>query len=326
MCKISLIIPAYNVDKYIEDCLYSCINQEVSPRTYEIVVVNDGSTDKTESIINRFIKENPKYQIKIISQENRGLSVARNIGVKYSTGEFIWFIDSDDWIRQSCLSEIISILELHPSLDMLKFTATDVIGEKNIKRSITSCFDKGLITNGASLLNFNPIPVCATLYVVRKSLLIEKNIFFLQGVFHEDMEFSPRLYNMASKVYVINKSFYYIRQTPGSITRSINPKKSFDLFIIIRSLLQYMNKDKAKSIKGFYQIILLCLNSSFKNISYCTKKDQALLISSFKELNLSFRVFFSSQVMKYRIQGVFYSLLDKKIYAKLMIKYYNIKK
>mgnify|MGYP001006884620 CR=1 FL=1 len=100
---ISLIAPAYNVEKYIEACVHSCENQDLPRDSYEIIIVNDGSTDSTYSTIERLsgVYEN----IRIVTQKNQGLSVARNNGFKLARGKYVWFIDSDDCISSNCLGK-----------------------------------------------------------------------------------------------------------------------------------------------------------------------------------------------------------------------------
>ena len=106
---ISLIAPAYNVEKYIEACVHSCENQDLPRDSYEIIIVNDGSTDSTYSTIERLsgVYEN----IRIVTQKNQGLSVARNNGFKLARGKYVWFIDSDDCISSNCLGKCLEIME-----------------------------------------------------------------------------------------------------------------------------------------------------------------------------------------------------------------------
>ena len=101
MKKISLIIPVYNVEKYLENCINSCLKQDISINDYEIIIVNDGSPDDCWNIIQRYA--NQHSNIKTINKENGGLSSARNAGINVAEGELIWFIDSDDSIKENCL-------------------------------------------------------------------------------------------------------------------------------------------------------------------------------------------------------------------------------
>ena len=105
--KISLIVPVYNVEKYIEKCLLSCLKQDIPQSDYEIIVVNDGSPDSSLAIAERIAAA--ATNIIIVSQKNGGLSAARNTGLKIAKGDYIWFIDSDDTIKENCLKSIVLI-------------------------------------------------------------------------------------------------------------------------------------------------------------------------------------------------------------------------
>ncbi|MDC9723357.1 MAG: glycosyltransferase family 2 protein [Urechidicola sp.] len=110
---LSIVIPVYNVEEYIEKCLVSCSNQDISKNDYELIVVNDGSPDKSLEICERLL---PSIEnMTIVSQENRDLSGARNTGLKYAKGNYVWFVDSDDWLEENCLDEIISRIKEHQS-------------------------------------------------------------------------------------------------------------------------------------------------------------------------------------------------------------------
>ena len=98
--KLSIIIPMYNVEPYIEKCLLSCLNQNIPHADYEIIVVNDGSPDGSLGIARRIAST--VDNMLIVSQENGGLSAARNKGLSYAKGEYVWFVDSDDWIEENC--------------------------------------------------------------------------------------------------------------------------------------------------------------------------------------------------------------------------------
>lgn len=104
--ELSFIIPAFNCSKYISDCILSLIQQDLSPENYEIIIINDGSTDNTRSILTDFQE---KYKnIKVYDQDNHGRDYARNQGVKKAKGDYIWFIDNDDYITANCIKKLIS--------------------------------------------------------------------------------------------------------------------------------------------------------------------------------------------------------------------------
>src|SRR5690606_27089299 len=106
---LSIVIPVYNVSEYVEKCIRSCYNQAVNQSCYEIIVINDGSKDDSLAICERLQEE--FTDLKIITQNNKGLSGARNTGIANAHGKYIWFVDSDDWIEDNCLIEIFELIK-----------------------------------------------------------------------------------------------------------------------------------------------------------------------------------------------------------------------
>ncbi|MBQ7709263.1 MAG: glycosyltransferase, partial [Bacteroidales bacterium] len=119
--RISIIVPMYNVESYMEECLKSLWNQDLREDEYEVIIVNDGSTDKSLDIAQEICANHPNAQI--ISQENKGLSMARNAGLAQAQGDSIWFVDADDWIAPGCLKSICRQME---DLDILAIAANNI--------------------------------------------------------------------------------------------------------------------------------------------------------------------------------------------------------
>ena len=104
MVKLSIIIPVYNTEEYLPRCLNSCLEQDLLANEYEIIAINDGSSDNSLQILNAYALKYPN--IRVINQENRGLGATRNRGLNLAIGEYIWFVDSDDWVLENCLLDI----------------------------------------------------------------------------------------------------------------------------------------------------------------------------------------------------------------------------
>ena len=193
MVKLSLIIPVYNVEKYIYDCIESCINQNLSSEKYEIIFVNDGSTDNSGKIINKYKEE--YSNIILIEQENNGVSSARNNGLNAASGEYIWFIDSDDYIKENILLDIVNILDDYKP-DKLEFEYEKVNGIKNKNKNIEHLN----IVKSTNITNNMPDNGYTWKYIVRKELLDVNNIKFLEGVpMCEDLHFTFLLNIFAKK-------------------------------------------------------------------------------------------------------------------------------
>lgn len=140
--ELSIIIPAYNIESYISACIESVLDQDISETEYELIIINDGSSDKTLSVIKKY---DSIENIRIIDQINRGLSEARNIGVKHAKGKYIWFIDGDDTITPMCLKNIliacneknVDLFGVGPSIPFIKIFPIDFDIANDVSRLFT---------------------------------------------------------------------------------------------------------------------------------------------------------------------------------------------
>lgn len=220
---LTIVIPAYNVEKELAKCIESCMNQDLPKDSYEIIIVNDGSTDQTLYIANYTAA---KYNtIRVISQPNMGLSGARNTGMKYAKGKYIWFIDSDDFIKENVLKLLLSKVEKE-NLDCLFFRLKRVFEkeqmcqEVGVYECVQPQVEKNKIMTGkqAIIQGYNPSSVCAIIF--NTSFLFNNNLQFLQGIYHEDAEFTYRMMCKAERVKFITISPYCYFTHSGTMTRS----------------------------------------------------------------------------------------------------------
>lgn len=306
--KISIIVPVYNVEKYIRKCLDSIIHQINVPQSFfEVVVVNDGSVDNSLTIIEEFRQH--YSNISVLTQSNQGLSIARNNGLSIARGEYIWFIDSDDWIARNSL-EILLRLTDEKKPDVIHFRAANSICDKlqirtkkfvDIERSYT----------GIEIICQNIWDTCVPFYIYKRDFLEKNHLFFFPNIFHEDNEFTPRMLYYAQKVYLINDVLYNVSQNPQSITRSINLKKSFDLILISQLLYKFaMENISDKVVKlRFFQFIALNIN----NALYGTRYMNSLVVKKFnQELRQNKELFYClshSKIYKYTIEGYLFKLI-----------------
>lgn len=179
--KVSIIIPVYGVEKYISQCLESVINQ--SYENIEIIVVNDGTKDNSMKIVEEYLLDE---RIKIINKENGGLASARNRGIEEATGEYIYFLDSDDWIEVNTIEVLV---EESNNLDII-YSNFWYFDEKNQKkRKNKEKIKSNMSMTGEYLLGYSTeIMVWNKIY--KKSFLEEKQLRFLEGIIHEDEEFT----------------------------------------------------------------------------------------------------------------------------------------
>lgn len=230
--KLSIVIPVYNMEKYLKRCLDSIIlyNNDVK-KIIEVIVVNDGSVDDSKKIIQLY-DWNGFNHIEL-NKENGGLSDARNFGFNYVNGEYVWFIDSDDWIEKNSISQIIPLLE---SIDALHFPSYFLQFDDSYNIKKCNSFGK----SGRELTQGEyQYPVQFTIY--RKEFLKENNLSFQYGILMEDLHFSPRALYKADTVRILSFPVYHYYQRSGSIMKSnVSKKRLEDRIWIAHDLYNFM--------------------------------------------------------------------------------------
>jgi len=224
MLRLSIIVPCYNVEAYLEKCLISLLQQDISKNDYEIVIINDGSTDGSLAIAEEYEKKNKN--IKIISQTNKGLGAARNTGIKVSKGKSILFVDSDDFIKENVLEGLLNTLE-SDTLDILRFNYEGIDEKGNIiskkKNSTYSINWNEEITNGEVFLTEKLGWACYVWAFLFDSSFLKKNkIHFNEDIYFEDVEWLVNVLLKAQRVKCINKHVYFYLLRSGSITQSVD--------------------------------------------------------------------------------------------------------
>ena len=308
--KLSIIVPMYNVELYIEKCLLSCLNQNLPASDYEIIVVNDGSTDSSLAIAERIASLYDN--LTIVSQKNAGLSAARNKAISLAKGKYVWFVDSDDRIQENCLRYILDEC-YNNGLDLYSICAANMINGQAIRSFSYENLD---VIEGIESINSYKIPHCAPFTICRRQFLIDNNLKFYEGIYHEDSEWSPRVYYHAKKVGFTNEILYFVTINPNSITRTANPKKGFDCIKVAESLDNFYNSTaKRECARFFHNYISLMLNNGLSNFltkventtSFCEKEFRIVL---YKKRHL-FIYLRKSSIFKYKIEGYLFSLFPK---------------
>jgi len=233
---ISLIIPVYNVEQYLRDCLNSVVAQTNSD--YEVICVNDGSTDGSLTILEEF--QNRYNQITVITQQNKGLSGARNTGILAAKGDYLFFLDSDDWIEPNTLK----ILEQKQhGEDLVCFNGRRVFEDGRTEEPDNGIEEPKL--NGweyygkYALVRRKFHFVCSVLRLYRREYLMEHKLFFEEGIYHEDNLFTPLACYYAQTVKVIPNILYIYRIREGSIMQTPNVQKLFDMIRVANKLSDF---------------------------------------------------------------------------------------
>ncbi len=250
--KVSIIIPVYNVEDYIEECLSSVNYIDID---YEIVIVNDGSTDSSLDKIKAFAV-NYSGKIKIINKPNGGLSSARNVGILNSSGDYLFFLDSDDYIDvEQFVSFANSVIQGNVDMGFadFKYLIKDQYVENKrtqFRRKITQSINSTLdgISFGERYFdrksNFFNVEACFLL--LKSSLLKEHNLYFKEGIYHEDTLFTLSCLAYAKAVRYYDNAFYIYRMRDGSIMHTDNPiiieKKKSDKGLVSLELFNLKKK------------------------------------------------------------------------------------
>lgn len=303
MKKVSIIVPVYNVEKYIKRCLDSLVNQTLED--IEIIVVNDGSPDNSQLIINKYKKQYPN-KIKSYIKSNSGLSDTRNYGLKKAKAEYIAFLDSDDWVETNIYEKMYK-KAIEGNFDMvvcdLKYAG---IGAE---KYVSSKFKKDLCDKQEikeSMIDIYPA-VWNKLYD-RK--LFETNIRFKKDVWYEDVEFIHRLYPYINSIGVVKEPLIYYFQREGSITSTYN-NKLYNYIDNLNGIIDFYKE------KGFYDeykkeleyvYIRYLFGTFMKNI--IKTKDKSQYIKAYKMVTTNVRNNFKN----YRKNKYFYCCGIKGLY------------
>lgn len=272
--KYSIIVCVYNGEKYIDTCLSSLLCQTY--HNYEIIIVDDGSFDQTSSLLKKYAK---KPNIRIISQKNKGLSMARNIGVQKSTGDFLLFVDIDDTVSPFLLETIENQME--DDIDLIKFNYAYTYDKKD-NVSMISHFDNRIVTGEEAfclLALFKKPFELAVLYAYRRSFFEKNGFVFEKGMYHEDYGLIPYVLLKSKKVKLLDDVLYYYYQSEDSITRNDDSlktvKKANDIF-----LHSSMHKKRASTMdlssftrKLYYSYIANAVLLRYDTLSGMDKKE-----------------------------------------------------
>lgn len=291
--RLSIIVPVYNVADYLAKCLDSLITQDLPQDEYEVIVVNDGSTDNSREIANYYAE---KYSnIILINQTNKGLSEARNTGVQNAKGEYVQFVDSDDYLEFNVLGGLLKQIEAD-KLEVLRFKYQNVRinteGEYEIfqpYKQSNFLFDdySSLPTCGVDFLNKRFGTACyAVMFIIRRTLL--DNCTFKSGIYFEDTEWTPRMLIKACRVASTDNIVYNYLMREGSITKAVNKDKKRkvleDKIKLVDSLLKYQQNVSDNSwFKGMIATTIISIIGCIAADFYNERRDY---LCRLKELNV----------------------------------------
>lgn len=271
MRKLSIVVPVYNVERYLTRCMESLYMQDLDTTEFEVIVVNDETPDNSLAIAEKFAE---KYQnIRIVNRPNGGLAAARNTGIDVAQGKYLWFIDSDDRIEPDCMGKLVKKAE-EDDLDILCFNLKLEFPDGHKRDCSINDRSESKVCSGRDYISQVNMPPSACIALFRRDFLYNNKLRFMEGILHEDQEFTPRAYCLANRIAFHNWPIYYYYQRSGSIMKSDqNCKRCKDLLTIADSLYSFVrthfpNDSKIKDI-FFYKINFLVTQSlAFYNKKY----------------------------------------------------------
>lgn len=301
--KLSIVLTVYNKEPYLRRALEALLAQvDVCDGEYEVLAVNDGSNDGSASILEEYAKRDAK--VRILTQENQGLSMARNNGTKAAQGEYLWYVDADDTLSSRAVRMICDAIEERPDVIPI-YAKTD--GIETIRNRISPFVKTGrdILLNGA----WEP---CGVFYILNKRFLLENNLKFLPGIYHEDSEFTPRMLYVAQSVLVLPEVLYQVYRDPNSITQVLRPKRAFDYIIVAENLGRFVvEQEEEKTLVG---------TAIYSSASVDINNSLYIIMHNGREYKESYNRFFynkryylikclsHSSLLKYRIESILFRL------------------
>lgn len=277
--KVSVVVPIYNVENYLKECLDSLVFQTLE--NFEVILVNDGSTDRSYEIALDYSRKYNNF--KLVSQKNSGLSSARNTGISLAKGEYLYFLDSDDYLEKNTL-EILYNTSKKNNLDVLKFSAfTFHDKEKDFKWDHVNGYRYSgsyrKIYDGSRLFLKTEIEgdhyASSCLMLLRRQLIVERGLKYIEGIVNEDEFFYFELMLVANRVAILNRPLYFRRYRKGSIMQTddyLNKNRS--LCIGIQKINDIIHQYSVSNYKICQIEISLLINAMIRNWEKMTPKEQ----------------------------------------------------
>ena len=295
MVKISAIIPVYNSEKYLKRCIDSLLNQTL--KEIEIILINDGSTDGSQKIIEAYVKKFPLI-FKAFSQSNHGQAFSRNLGLKYATGEFISFIDSDDYLELNAYEESYNF-SVSNNLDIVCFNFFE---ENNNIKKVSSYYKFKNYPNDIKYVLNETSPVNK---IIRKSLIDNNNIRFTENCIYEDLELIPKLVLYTNKIGFLDKCLYnyVIHENSTMRQTSYNPKLNSIYFVIDSLKKSFENTKYTKELEYIF-IEHLLHGAVLRYLQYPEGESDIEKISNIMKANFPNwykNIYYRKQSIKYKI-------------------------
>lgn len=296
----SVIVPVYNVEKYLQQCADSVLNQTYTD--FELILVDDGSTDQSGKVCDQYALLDKR--VKAIHKENGGLSSARNVGISSSAGEYLVFVDSDDWIETDSLKEFAKIIcqsapEVIETILMEEYENEQVFADRHFSDYLKEKFTRDRALNWIANESENMWP--AQKRICKREFIIKNNLFFAEGRLQEDLDWTTRLCYYARSFCGYSRCWYhYRRKREGSITNSVNGKYITDAIEMAASDRKYQDRNDRYSVRVFDQLIA-AVYSSINMYKLCSEEDKIKVCACLEENRWLFEY---TPAIKYKIFAI----------------------
>lgn len=327
---VSIIIPVYNVQDYLPECLDSVIDQTISSR--EIIIINDGSTDKSYEILKEYKKRFP--ELIIINQENSGISETRNVGLRLAKGEYVGFVDSDDFIKSTMYEKMYKVAKQgNCDIVICNYILYD---EMQSTKAVKEFDEDGNIDKIEVLKKFllNDVKAYAWNKLYKRELFTENKIVFPSFVVCEDTPAGFLLFAQAKKISVIEEPLYYYRQRQKSLTNTYSLKAMEDMISGCYIMRDYITKNPllCEKLSDYYRVYMIktlwAINNKYwiqfcetgqKNSYHDFKK---LVAQEIKALKIHEIVVNDKLKLKYKVNAL---LIKTKTYGPIFSVIYKLK-
>lgn len=315
MVKVSIIVPVYNTEKYLDKCLDSLVKQTL--KEIQIIIVNDGSTDNSIKICKQY-EEKYKNKILYLEKENGGLSDARNYAFSHIEGEYVGFVDSDDYIAFNMFEELYS----KASKEKADLAECDFLWEYPNETKI----DIGkLITNKTDNFVFGRVLMCNK--IIKSKIILDNKLEFTKGLRYEDVEFYYKLVHYINKTSLVSIPLYHYIQRENSIS-NLQTEKTKDIFLILHNILEFYKEEniyEEYKTELEYLYIRFLLGSSLLRMVKIKDKDvkTKLIKQTWGILNKSFPNWKQNAILleSKDLKNKYYKSVNKytlKLYSKIL--------
>lgn len=286
--KLTIIIPVYNIKEYIERCVLSLGN--ISDTQIEILIIDDGSTDGSDIVCDKLSQTNKS--VKVIHQKNMGLSEARNTGIKNASGDYIFFVDGDDYLSDGAIRYILNAINTYSDIYIIDHAniydgIKKEIVEKKFKPNVS-------VMSGSEVLAMNGA-ISAWSSICKRTFLYDNDLYFTPNLIHEDFEFSIRLYSLAKSVEHLSVPVYnYVCDRTGSIMNSKNIKSAIGYAtsaVLTRNFIRKHSFNK-RQIRIISDVVSIGFTFSTERIDLLSKESEKKIVLDFYRNNLKDIIYF----------------------------------